>query len=345
MQEGRRSTVGSTAAEAQPAAVRSSRTAGSALWRQLYNYLLLLVLLATIALFSVLRPTTFPTVANLASILVGGAPLVLISLAVVLPLIVNQFDLTPGYVASLAGVLVAGFLAFSRLPIPVAIALALGFSVAVGVINGALVAYGRLNSLIVTLGTGSIMFGVSQLYSKGITIFQGIPREFTLIGQTRVFGIPLPVIYVAIIAIVIWYILEYRAVGRRLYAIGGSEEAARLLGIRVDRLTLAVFVASALLAGLAGVIETTRVGSANPTGQTGQLLPAFTAAFLGATSIRPGLYNVWGTIIAVYLVRTATTGLFMLGAPAFTADIFNGAILLIAIALAKLSSRRLAETG
>jgi ribose transport system permease protein len=344
MQEGQRSTVGSTATETPPAAVRTP-VAGSNVWRQLYNYLLLLVLVAAVVLFSVLRPQTFPTVANLASILVGGAPLVLISLAVVLPLIVNQFDLTPGYVASLAGVLVAGFLAFSRLPVPLAIAFALAISIGVGVVNGALVAYGKLNSLIVTLGTGSMMFGISQLYSKGITIFQGIPREFTLIGQTRIYGIPLPVIYVAIVAIIIWYVLEYRAVGRRLYAIGGGEEAARLLGIRVDRLTFAVFVASALLAGLAGVIETTRVGSANPTGQTGQLLPAFTAAFLGATSIRPGLYNVWGTIIAVYLVKTATTGLFMLGAPAFTADIFNGAILLLAIALAKLSSRRLAETG
>lgn len=311
--------------------------------RQFNNYMLPLALLFTIALFSILRPHTFPTLDNLGSILTSGSTLAMIALGAMMPLVVNQFDLAPGYVATLGALLVAGLLGFSGLHPVVAIVLATIACVLVGMVNGMLVAYGRLSSLIVTLAAGSLIFGFSQVYANGQTIFEGIPTDFTRIGQTRVYGVPAPFIYMIITAIVSWYFIEYRPIGRKMYAIGGNEEAARLVGIQVDRIVMGAFVAAALLAGLGGVIETTRVGSANPTGLSGQLLPAFTAVFLGATSIKPGQYNVWGTVIAVYLLKTATTGMFMLGIPAFYADIFNGVILLVAIILAKLSSRRLSE--
>jgi ribose transport system permease protein len=129
-----------------------------------------------------------------------------------------------------------------------------------------------------------------------------------------------------------------------MYAIGGGEEGARLVGIKVDRLVMLVFVASSFMAGLGGVVQAARVGSANPSVLQSMLLPAFTAAFLGATSIRPGQYNIWGTVIAVYLVGLGTTGLFMLGASSYTEPVFDGAVLLVAIILAKLSARRLARS-
>jgi ribose transport system permease protein len=321
------------------------RRPSDVLWRNLNKYLLVVVLFAVIIIFTILRPQVFPTLNNLASILTGGAPLVLIALAAMLPVIVNQFDLTPGFMATWGGLLVAGLMSFSKWDPFAAIIASLLVCVLFGLVNGILVAVLRLSSLIVTLATGIIIFGLAQWYSGGITIFQGIPQTFVAFGQTRLLDyIPLPFVYAGLIAIAIWYVLEFRPLGRQLYAIGGSEEGARLLGIPVARRTILVFVGSALLAGFAGVIETSRVGSMNPTGLQPMLLPAFTAVFLGATSIRPGQYNVWGTVLAVYVVRVATTGLFMLGAPTYTGEIFNGAILLIAILLAKLSARRLTET-
>jgi ribose transport system permease protein len=313
-------------------------------WAVVYNYGLLLALIALAAVFSVLLPDTFPTIGNAGSILTGSAALAMIAIGVTLPLIVQQFDLSAGFMATFASLIVVGLLSFNHAPVWLAICVALAVSGIVGLVSGLLVAYAKLSSLVVTLAVGSLLFGASEIYSGGATIYQSVPKAFLAIGQSRVAGIPLPFVYVIIVALIAWYVLEYRPVGRYMYAIGGGEEGARLVGIKVDRLVVSVFVASALMAGLGGVVQSSRVGSANPSILQTLLLPAFTAAFLGATSIRPGQYNIWGTVLAVYLVGLGTTGLFMLGASSYTEPVFDGAVLLIAIVLAKLSARRLARS-
>ena len=314
-------------------------------WSCLNQYSLVVALLVVIGLFSYLRPRSFATTVNAGSILTGSAPLALIALGLMLPLVVNQFDLSAGFMATFAGLLVVGLIVNSGWPWYWAAILALVICTAIGLISGVVIAYGGLGSLIVTLAAGSILFGSGQLYANNTTIFMRNRGLFQELGQTRLWGfVGLPFVYMAAIAITVWYVLEYRPLGRRLYAIGGSEEGARLVGIPVKRMTVLVFVASAFLAALGGVVQATRVGSANPTGVSALLLPAFTAAFLGATSIRPGHYNVWGTVIAVYLVAAATTGMIMLGAPASVSDIFNGSILVAAVGLAMISSKRSAET-
>ncbi len=310
-------------------------------WRLFNRYGLVLAFIALAVLFSLLRPEAFPTSRNFQSILTQNASLTLMALGVMLPLIVNRFDLSPGYMATYAGLLAVGFQSYHEWPVWAAVLVAVVVSAVVGLINGVLVAKLNFNSLIVTLGTGSILFGIAQLYSDGATLFENVSPNFLAIGGNKVLGIPLPFVIAAIVGVVIWYVLQYRTTGRRLYAIGGSEDGARLVGVRVDGLIIATFVASAVLAGTGGVIEATRVGSANATGLQSFLLPAFTAAFLGATAIKPGQYNVWGTFLAVYLVGMGTTGMFMLGAPSYYAQVFNGAVLLIAIGLAQLSTRRL----
>jgi ribose transport system permease protein len=313
-------------------------------WSVLYNYGLLIALIALAGAFSILRPDTFPTLANAGSILTGSAALAMIAIGVTLPLIVQQFDLSSGFMATFASLLVVGTLSYNHAPVWVAICVALGACALVGLVSGLLIAYAKLSSLVVTLAVGSLLFGASEIYSNGATIYQGVPREFLALGQSRIGGIPLPFIYVMIVALIIWYILEYRPLGRQMYAIGGGEEGARLVGIKVDRLIVLVFVASALMAGLGGVVQSARVGSANASILQTLLLPAFTAAFLGATSIRPGQYNIWGTVLAVYLVGLGTTGIFMLGASSYIEPVFDGAVLLVAIVLAKLSARRLSRS-
>jgi ribose transport system permease protein len=246
--------------------------------------------------------------------------------------------------ATMASILSIGFQSFYHFSPWRAIVTAIAICMLVGLVNGILVAYTKLSSIIVTLATGSCLLGAADLYSNGQVLFRNIPSSFTAIGQSQLVGIPLPIIYAGIVATVIWYVLDFRPIGRRLYAIGANEEAAQLIGIKVRRLVLGAFVTSATLASLGGVLVAVQVGSAAPNTLDYLLLPAFTAVFLGATSIRPGHYNVWGTVVAVYLLGSVTTGMFMLGAPAFWAPIINGIILGLAIGLAKFSSRRFETT-
>lgn len=338
--------VGSTGTEAGVGtdvgrvAHRGPRGAGGAAMLVLQRFGLLLALLVAIVVFSLVRPNSFATFQNAASILTGSAALTLISLGIMLPLIVNQYDLSVGYTATVASLLTIGTLSRNAWPVWQAIALGLLVSLVIGVVNGVFVAYTRLNSLVVTLGVGSAVYGISLLYSGGELIFSNVPASFKHLAQARPMGIPMAFIYALVVGVAVWYFLSYRPTGRHLYAIGGSETAARFAGIRVRMLILLTFVAAALLSGLGGIVQASRVGSSSADSMTSFLLPAFTAAFLGATAIRPGHYNVWGTFLAVYLVATGTTGMFMLGAPTYIEPIFNGVVLLLAISMARLTMRR-----
>ncbi len=307
----------------------------------LTRYSLVVALLVLIVAFSLLRPDVFPTFANAGSIMSDNAVLSLVALGVMVPLIVGQFDLSPGFVASLSVMLTAGLMSRNGLPWPMVLVVVLCVGAAIGLLMGVLVGYLGLNSLIVSLGTGSAVSGLTLMYSGGQIIFQGIPHSFLVLGQTRIGGVvPLPFLYAVAMACVIWFVLVLRPVGRKLYAIGGSAEAARLIGIDLRRFTAGAFVASSTMACLAGFVQVARLGAGHPTAAQSLLLPAFAAAFLGATAFRPGFYNVPGTIFAVYLVGTGTTGLFMLGADSYVQPIFNGIVLVIAVTAARLGALR-----
>jgi ribose transport system permease protein len=302
---------------------------------------LLVVFVLAVVFFTILRPAVFPTIANAGSIMSDNAVLTLVALGVMMPLIVGQFDLSVGSVASLAVMLTAGLLAHQQLPWPLVLICVLLTGAVAGCVMGLLIGYLGLDALIVSLGVGSAISGLVLMYSNGQVIYQGIPKTFLLLGQTRLVGfVPLPFIYALVVAAVLWFVLNLRPAGRRLYAIGGSPEAARLIGINLPRNILYTFICSSTLASLAGFVQVARLGAGHPTGAQSFLLPAFAAAFLGATSFRPGYYNVWGTVVAVYLVGIGTTGLFMLGAQTYVQPIFNGTLLVVAIAGARLEGLR-----
>lgn len=306
---------------------------------------LVVLMVLLIALFSGLRPSSFATLPNMQSIMTGNAPLALVALGVMIPLVVQEYDLSVGYIATTASLLTIGVMSRNGWPTWEAILLGLAFSLLIGAVNGLLVAYAKLNSLVVTLGTGSVLAGFALVYSGGELISTGIPASFTNLGQGDLAGIPLPFVYMIVGFIVTWYVLSYRVSGRRLYAIGGSREAARLAGIHTKRLTFLAFVFGGLASGLGGIVQSMRVGSADATSLTSLLLPAFAAAFLSITVIRPGHFNVWGTCIAVYLVGIGSTGMFMLGAPTYVSPVFNGLVLIIAIALFRVTTRGSRETS
>jgi len=308
----------------------------------LSNYGIVFALIAIVILFSILRPLTFPTVANFGSILQANSSIVFIAFGLMLPLIAGHFDLSVAAMAGFSGVLVTGLMSKGTVTSwPTAVLIVIAAAVVVGLINGVLVAYVKLNALVVTLGTQSVLFGMILLYSNGAVIYEGIPQSFKDLGQSRPFGVPLPFLYVIVVGVVLWYVLYYRPIGRQLYAIGGSEDAARLTGIKVDPMVVGAFVCGSVLAAIGGCIQVAQVGSAAPTSGSEFLLPAIAACFLGETSIRRGYYNVWGTMTAVILVAAGTTGLFMLGAQPWVQPVFNGVVLVGAILAAKLGLIRL----
>jgi ribose transport system permease protein len=168
--------------------------------------------------------------------------------------------------------------------------------------------------------------------------------DFAKIGQTDINGITLPVFYAIAFAFAIWYLLEHTATGRRLYATGFNPDAARLAGVRVERLRFMSLITSGLLSGVAGVVLASTLQSGSPSAGSPFLLPAFAAAFLGATQLKHGRFNAWGTIIAVLLLGTGTTGLALASAPQWAANMFVGVVLIAALAVTGIQ-RRASRSG
>ncbi|MEO5319983.1 ABC transporter permease [Arthrobacter sp. CC3] len=308
----------------------------------------LLIILAALILFFGLNPTSgsaFLSGANITNLLGNQSVTGIVALAMVIPLVSGYFDLSVAAVAGMANVTVAATMSSYGLPIYAALLIGIAVALVAGCINGYLVAGLRLNGFIVTLGTYTLIGGLLQFYTNGHSIYENIPVALGEWGMIKIFGVPSPFFLLISVAIVAWYILMHTPFGRRLEAIGSNESAARLVGIRVDRSIFTSFVLSSLLAGVAGVLLTSRSGGADPNAAPAYLFPALTAVFLGATAIRPGRYNVWGTIIGVFLVAIAVNGLTLMGADTWITPVFNGAALVGAIAVSTLIGRHRARAA
>jgi ribose transport system permease protein len=163
----------------------------------------------------------------------------------------------------------------------------------------------------------------------GLRLSQG----FAKLGQDPIAGLTPGVYYLVLVALALWYVLEHTGVGRRFYATGFNAEASRLAGIATQRLRFASLIVSALIAGFAGIVLASNLTSGSPTSGTSYLLPAFAAAFLGATQLRAGRFNAWGTVIAVLMLGTGISGLGLAAAPAWAPSMFTGVVLIAALAL------------
>jgi ribose transport system permease protein len=302
-------------------------------------YVLPIMLVVFVVFFSLAKPETYFTTTNLTTVLSTQSVLGILTIALILPLVVGEFDLSVGAVLGLGVVLVTGLASKSGLAFLPAVVVTLLICAAVGIINGLLVAKVGVNSLIVTLGMSTIVSGGVLWYTDGNTITENIPPALISIAQDRVLGIPLPGVYLFAIALVVWYVLECTPIGRYMHAVGGSKEASRLSGLNTTRLTLGAFTASAVLAGLAGILQAGLLGSGSPTVGPPLLFAAFAGAFLGATAIKVGTFNVWGTIIGVFTLAAGVTGLQQLGAPFFVGPVFQGVALILAVVAVRIVGR------
>lgn len=299
----------------------------------------LAVLVVMIIVFSVLYPDIFPTANNAVSILSQVALLGIIAGGLTFALVANEFDLSIGYWASLAGVLVTGLMAKQGLPIWLAVIVVCLASLLVGLVNGLIVTKVGVSSFITTLGLGTVLVGLNFAYNSGIAVSTGLPPEFQKFSLIRWLGIPIPVYVMAVVLVILWLVLNRTAFGQNLRAVGGNREAALIAGVRVDRTRIVALMISSLCAGLAGILVASQLGSGQATAGDGFLLQAFAATFLGSVALRDGQFHIVGTLIGVLTIGVGFTGLAIAGAPTFFQYIFNGGLLVFAVAMSTLARR------
>lgn len=304
----------------------------------LARYAVVLALLALCVGFSIAEPNTFATSANFKSILITQAPLLVLALGLTLALASGEFDLSIGAVLGFSASIIAYLTATEGWSSGIALLVSFLAAFAIGAVNAMFVVLLRVNSFITTLGMGTLVSGVAVALVGEQTI-GSLPSTITAPSQSALAGIGLPVFYGIALIVVAWYLLEQTPIGRYLFFTGEGREAARLAGIRVNRIRFGALILSALGAWFAGLILAGQTGAANTTVGDSFVLPAFAAAFLGATTIKPGRYNAFGTLIAVYLLAVGTDGLQLAGAADWVTNVFNGAALVLAVTLAQLASR------
>ena len=297
---------------------------------------LIAVWLLLIAVFGALRPDTFLTWPNLSTILGSQAVLVVVTLGLIVPLTANDFDLSIAFTMTLASMMVAVLNVNYGIGIGWAVLAALAFGLVFGVVNGLLITVFRIHSLIVTLGTGTFLHGFTLWMSDSMTISGVSQTLINVVIIDRLFGVPLEFFYAVGLAALIWYLLDYTALGRRILFVGRGREVARLSGIDTDRVRIACMAVSGLFGAIAGVLYAGTQGAADPVSGVSYQLPAFAAAFLGSTSIVPGRFNPWGSTVAVYFLVTGITGLVFLGFSSFIQEMFYGGALVIAVCLSQL---------
>lgn len=299
------------------------------------------VIVILVVVFSLWEPQTFGTWSN-ARILVSSQAITgIVTLAATIGLVAGVFDLSVAANMSLAISLVGRLQSSLHLNPALAIILTLLSGALVGCINAFVVTKLGIDAVIGTLAMSSILAAVTYWIADGRDIVYGISPGFVDIGSKAPLGMPITVYYLLILGLLLWYVLEHTPVGRYLYASGANPKAARLSGVNVIRLQWGALITSGLLSSIAGIAFTMQLGSASFDAGNSYLLPAFAGAFLGSTQIKPGRFNIPGTIVAIYLVAVGVKGL-QLRFPqyAWIAELVDGVILLIAVGVAVQSARR-----
>ena len=302
------------------------------------NYGTVVLLIALILIFWATTPS-FMTLRNVQSVLIIQTVTTLMTLGVMFPLIVGEFDLSVGYLVGFLGILGA-YLAGHGWGVVIVVGSMVVGGAVIGLFNGVLTQRARISSFIATLGVGIVLQGLTEGLSGGQVLYSHIPRLVDQLGSGYAGPLATSVWIALGFAAVTFYILEKTPLGRSLYAVGGSERVAFLAGLRTSRLKILAFVASGLLVGIAAVFALGQSGSANPGFGPDLLLPAYAAAFLGVTTYRAGYYNVVGSVVGILLLSVGFNGLSLWGVPFWVQPVFNGGVLLAAVMVARAEARK-----
>jgi ribose transport system permease protein len=300
----------------------------------------LATLVIAFSVFCALRPDTFATVDNVTSMLRDCAPLAIAAFGLTIVMVMNDFDLSIGGAISAGSAVAVSLMSADGVAWPLAVLIALVFAIAVGLTNGLLVAFGGASSFIITLAMGTVLQGVQYLIDDQQQIFSGVPAGFANIASGELLGLSNQTYIAAGVFVLIVLLLELSEPGRYMYAIGANREAARLSGIPVGTLRTAGFVGSAVCAVVAGLLISSQSSSHTPDIGAPLILPAFAAAFLGTAVLRPGKFNIVGTLIGVLLLQVVSTGLVLLDLSTAIISIVQGVILIVAVLITVVARRR-----
>jgi ribose transport system permease protein len=298
--------------------------------------MLLIFYLLILVMFTILSPY-FMSLPNLLSVGTNASFIGLMAAAGTPLIIAGGLDLSVAAIAGLAGVIVSLCYA-NGINIWVGCGLAVVVGGIVGAANGALTNGLRLNPFIVTLGTMSIISGLSLVMTGGLTN-PLMEDSFNWLGSGRILSIPFPLILMVVVFALIWWVLNFTPFGRYVYASGGNPDASRMLGIPVDRTQITLYICSGISGALAGVIVGAMLGAAAPNAVGGYLLTVIAAIILGGTSLFGGRGSVWGTLLAVLILGTLNNGLTLLNVSSFWQDVTKGTVLLLAVGLDQLRVR------
>lgn len=280
------------------------------------------------AVFAWLNPA-FIRVDNLLDVALQSSITAVLAIGMTLVIITAGIDLSVGSVVAIAAYLTADLMA-RGVAIPLAILAGLGCGMLAGALNGLLITKGQLPPFIVTLGTMSLLRGLVLIYSQGTPVY-GVPPEFKALIAGRLFGVPIPVLITAVIAVLAYLALHYTPFGQQVIAIGGNEEAARLSGINVQRRLISVYMISGLLAGVASLILTARLGAAEPISGTGYELNAIAAAVMGGASLSGGQGSILGAVVGALIMGSLQNGLTLNNVPSFYQQVAVGAVIIVAV--------------
>lgn len=313
----------------------------TSLSRDLYVDLALIVaLVVLLAVFGAASDGREFLESNLVSILSSGSILGVIAVGEVIVMISGNLDISVGSGAGLVTATLAEVMAHTHANLALGLVTAVATGLVAGLINGAAVAYARVNSVIATLATYSAFLGVALLATNGQEV--GIDSSaLGTLGTGRVGSIPYLVVVLIVVTIIATALMRHSLGGHRVYAVGGSEQASRLAGIKVQRYMLSAFLLSGLCVAIAGVMLAGQTGTAQPTeGTVGLELTAITAVLLGGTGLNGGTGSVPGAVLGVLLLSTLDNGLLLLGVPAFWQNVATGVVLMIAVLLQDISGHR-----
>jgi ribose transport system permease protein len=285
-------------------------------------------------LFALWVPDTFLATGTWKSLLANSALTALVAIAVTIPLSAGIFNLAVGTEVGMAAIMSAWLLEKQHVGLVPALVLTVIIGCAIGATSGALIVRAKIDSFIATLGMSSILLALVAWVSNSQQILD-LPQSFQNLATNELLGLTDPVWIMLAVALVVWYVMQRTPTGRRLYATGGNPNAARLAGVPTSRVIVLALVSCGAIAALGGSLASAQLGVGDPTIGPGYLLPAYAAAFLGSTQFHGGRYNVWGSVIGVYVLAVGVKGLQLAGAPVWIPDLFNGVALLIAVGMSK----------
>jgi ribose transport system permease protein/L-arabinose transport system permease protein len=300
----------------------------------LHNLSLIIALAALLVIFGTIRSDVFFSSRNLLNIGMGVAILGVLAISQTTVIVSGGLDISVGSIVGLTTVATAMTIQGTE-SAGLGLAAGIVLGAAAGLMNGVLITYGRINAVIVTLGTMAIFRGIAFILSDGqsISIFD---NTFRWIGVGRVLGLPVPIWILIFVAVAFWVFLHRSIPGRNLYAIGGNPVVARLSGMNLNAYRVSMYVLSGAVAGIAGILLAARTGSGQPiSGSQGLELEAITAAFLGGCAMQGGKGTVVGALLGVAIIGVLNNGMILTAVPTFYQMLAKGTLLILAVLLAE----------